>query len=65
MSDRDLYLCAYGTSDLYLCSFGTSVVTPLYARFKGYLDKVEIVMNNKNGCEKIPHMDMDEHCKCF
>jgi len=29
--------------------------------FKGYIDKVEIVMNNKNGCEKIPHMDMDEH----
>ena len=35
------------------------------SRFKGYLDKVEIVMNNKNGCEKIPHMDMDEHCKCL
>ena len=32
-------------------------------RFKGYLDVVEIVMNNKDGCEKYPKMDMDEHCK--
>ena len=39
-------------------------VMTFFARFKGYIDKVEIVMNNKNGCEKIPHMDMDEHCKC-
>ena len=21
-------------------------------------------MNNKDGCEKHPHMDMDEHCEC-
>lgn len=30
------------------------------SRYKGYLDVVEIVMNNKKGCEKYPHMDMDE-----
>jgi len=29
--------------------------------YKGFLDVVEIVMNNKAGCEKYPHMDMDEH----
>ena len=34
-------------------------------RYKGYLDTVEIVMNNKAGCEKYPHMDMDEHCECW
>ena len=32
-------------------------------RYKGFLDVVEIVMNNKAGCEKYPYMDMDEHCK--
>ena len=34
-----------------------------FCRYKGFLDTVEIVMNNKNGCEKYPYMDMDEHCK--
>jgi len=28
--------------------------------FKGYLETVSIVMNNKNGCEKSPHLDMNE-----
>ena len=31
--------------------------------YRGYLDSVEILMNNKAGCEKLPHLDMDEHCK--
>ncbi|XP_023335137.1 beta-hexosaminidase subunit alpha [Eurytemora carolleeae] len=29
--------------------------------YRGYLDSVEILMNNKAGCEKLPHLDMDEH----
>jgi hypothetical protein len=32
-------------------------------RYKGYLEVVEVEMNNANGCEKYPHMDMDEACK--
>ena len=31
--------------------------------FKGYLKTVQIVMKNKDGCEKYPYMDMDENCK--
>ena len=31
--------------------------------FKGYIETVEIVMNNQKGCEKYPYMDMDEHCE--
>ena len=28
------------------------------------LNTAEIVMNNRRGCkEKLPHMDMDEHCR--
>ena len=39
------------------------ILRNLYFRYKGFLDTVEIVMNKKNGCEKYPYMDMDEHCK--
>lgn len=31
------------------------------AKYKGNLDTVEIIMNNKQGCEKLPYLDMDEH----
>jgi len=29
-------------------------------KYKGYLEKIEIIMNNPQGCEKYPYMDMDE-----
>ena len=32
-------------------------------QFEGYLKKVEIVMNNRDGCEKFPYLDMEEDCK--
>ena len=32
-------------------------------RFAGSLTEVELIMNNKGGCQKYPHKDMDEHCR--
>jgi hypothetical protein len=29
----------------------------------GAFTKLEIVMNNPDGCEKYPHDNMDEHCE--
>ena len=31
--------------------------------FRGIIDRVEVVMKNKRGCEDFPYLDMDEHCK--
>ena len=31
--------------------------------FAGSLTEVELIMNNKRGCQKYPHKDMDEHCR--
>ena len=33
------------------------------SRYKGYLEVVDIVMNNATGCETYPSMDMDESCE--
>ena len=58
--DARMFLCVW-----YLVLSIRNIVTHrLHVWLKGYIDTVEIVMNNKDGCEKHPHMDMDEHCEC-
>ena len=34
-----------------------------YPEIKGSVQEVELVMNNRRGCEKYPHQYMDEHCE--
>ena len=31
--------------------------------FSGSITEVELIMNNNEGCQKYPHLNMDEHCK--